>query len=441
LLYHRYSLCQMRSKFFLCIALVLFLFGSGLQAQEYRIGESLRKDSSFKLYNLDALSLNLGLENLKLPEDFKGSLVVFDTKSHLILLSHEANSQIPPASLTKLMTLALVSQYLDTHKIDLNEKVQIEPEAWAINAPPHSSLMFLGPEQDPSWQDLLLGLAVSSGNDAAIAVAQAVSGSVEAFVNAMNRQASALGLENTHFVEPSGYSELNITTAQDFARFLDWYLESFPQNLQNLHSVEYFTYPNQSRSAGIRQRNRNQLLWNYPGADGLKTGYIDESGYNLAFTAQKDGMRLAGVILGADSETQRTDIAIRALDWGFKEWIYQDLLIPSPGTVRTFHALRGSLSLKDLEIPAVLPRRFVKDLVISKELPKAIIAPWPQSVPLGTLTLSVQGLDFAQISVHLDQDLLEGPGFQNFGENIFLFFSRLWNSEPPLGAQNYLGQD
>ena len=191
--------------------------------------------------------------------------------------------------------------------------------------PPHSSLMFLGKGQIVTLEELLLGLSICSGNDAAYALAYTVCGSMEEFVDRMNRVAAAAGLTHTHFVESSGYSEQNTTTARDMATFCRLYLLEHPDSLKRFHSVPSFTYPKEKNMApgdrygaqdwsgglpekitmGITQENTNPLLDKLAGCDGLKTGYIEESGYNLALTAERNGTRFLSVTMKGHGNNSR----------------------------------------------------------------------------------------------------------------------------------------
>jgi len=189
----------------------------------------------------------------------------------------------------------------------MDDIVPLPPESWAQNAPLHSSLMFLEQGQTVTLHELLLGLAVSSGNDAAIAIAQYVSGSVENFVVRMNNEIEVLGLTKTHFVEPSGYDEHNVTTAREFAAFARIYVTRYPEALTDFHSVPSFTYPkeqnlapwhkNEGKDHSITQYNTNKALGVIEGVNGLKTGFIYESGYNISITAERNGTQLLTVSL------------------------------------------------------------------------------------------------------------------------------------------------
>ena len=241
------------------------------------------------------------------PDIVSAPAVLIDVATGTALYVKNGKTPIPPASLTKLMTMHIALQEVEAGRASLDEGVPLPPESWETNQPPRASLMHLEEGQIVSLRELLLGLAVPSGNDAALAVALRFSPTTQGFVDRMNDEARRLGLEETRFVEPSGISEDNWTTAMEFAAFCREYLWRHPESLRDFHSVMEFAYPLprnvapelRSRVGIYRQRNHNSLLGVVEGVDGLKTGYIDEAGYNIALTAARQETRLLAVILGA----------------------------------------------------------------------------------------------------------------------------------------------
>jgi D-alanyl-D-alanine carboxypeptidase (penicillin-binding protein 5/6) len=317
------------------------------------------------------------------PETSSKSLILVEEKTGAILFQKNADEVIPPASLTKLVVMHLSLEHLKTTGTSLDALVTISPRAWASNAPVRSSLMFLGPDQTVTWRDLLLGLAVDSGNDAAVALAENVAGSVEAFVAMMNELCVRLGMAHTSFVEPSGYDEHSLTTTRDFARFVWFYLRAWPEAIEQYHSVAKFAWPRQEGQKEIVQYNRNRLLHSYPGADGLKTGYIDESGYNLAYTAVRDGMRLIGVILGGTGDLPRFNDAKRLLDYGFEQYRLVELPLGKPTPVRVWQGARARVSLTGAaNAAAVLPASMASGLTLAFRQLTEVRAPLAADFPL-----------------------------------------------------------
>ncbi len=266
-------------------------------------------------YTLPDLGIQVGAE----------SAILIDVSNGCVIWEKDADQIIPPASMTKLFAMYVVEQEIAQGRLHYDDIIPLPPECWACNMPPHSSLMFLGEGQIVTLEELLLGLSICSGNDAAYALAYAVCGSMEEFVERMNQVAQDSGLTHTHFVESSGYSELNTTTAREMAAFSRLYILEHPDSLQRFHSVPSFTYPKEKNMApgdrygaqdwsnglpthitmGITQENTNPLLGKLAGCDGLKTGYIDESGYNLVLTAKRDGTRFLSVTMKGQGKDSR----------------------------------------------------------------------------------------------------------------------------------------
>ena len=284
------------------------------------------------------------------PEVMARAALLLDAETGTVLFEKGADIVIPPASLTKVMAMHVVFAMAARGEVDLDESVAVAPESWAVNMPPGSSLMFLGPEQEVSLRELLLGLAVPSGNDAAVAVAQHTAGSVEAFAELMTREARALGLPTVEFQEPSGLSSDNRVTAREFAQFLRHYVQLWPHATRDYHSQERFSWPPDAVQP-ITQYNRNSMLQSYPGVDGVKTGFIRQSRYNLALSAQRDGRRLIAVLLGVpgenhiEGERNRARDATRLLDYGFEHFHNVELQLPLPEAVRVWKGTRRTVEL------------------------------------------------------------------------------------------------
>lgn len=258
------------------------------------------------------------------------SAVVIDAASGALLFEKNPDQSIPPASLTKLVALYTVMQAVEREEIRLTDVITPPKEAWAVNIPPGSSLMFLGSAQKVSVEELMLGMSVVSGNDAAVALAIHIAGSVPAFVKRMNETVAALGLRNTSFEDPNGLSEKNQTTARDFARFSAVYIKKYPDHLKRFHAVRELSYPKPHNmltpQAPVYQQATNTLLSKLEGCDGLKTGFIYESGFNLALTAQRNGIRFIAVILGGAGKNSKEGKRIREengtalMEWAFSRF-------------------------------------------------------------------------------------------------------------------------
>ena len=267
---------------------------------------------------------------------YAGSAILIDTATGSVLYEKNADEKIPPASMTKLVEMYVVLDAVEKGEVSLDDEVPLPPQSWAVNLPSDASIMFLAQGKHVTLRELLLGLAIASGNDASIAVAYYVGGSMEAFVKRMNDVIFSLGLKNTHFVESSGYSEQNKTTARDFAAFAREYINRFPETITDYHSQRVLKYPlknnlpdsqkEQGDSQAVVQYNTNKLLGTLEGCDGLKTGFIYESGYNITLTAQRNGTRLLSVTMkgpgkgSAQGNRYRSADGTTLMEYGFSNF-------------------------------------------------------------------------------------------------------------------------
>ena len=245
------------------------------------------------------------------------SWLLLDATSGQILASQNPDMRIEPASLTKIMTAYLVFEAVRDKKLDLNQMVNVSVHAWKVD--PSSSKMFIDPATPVKVNDLLYGLMVQSGNDAAVALAEAVAGSEDTFVTLMNNEAARMGLKSTHFSNPHGLpSAENYSTAQDLSILAQHEIVDFPE-FYKIDSVKEFTYNK------ITQQNRNRLLWLDPTVDGLKTGHTDGAGFCMIASAKRPNgksgeRRLISVVLGTTSDQSRSQESQKLLNWGFQNF-------------------------------------------------------------------------------------------------------------------------
>jgi len=244
------------------------------------------------------------------------SWLLLDATSDQVLAASNPDLRIGPASLTKLMTAYVVGNAIEDKRLSMDQMVQVSTNAWKV--PADSSKMFLDPRTPVSVRDLLYGLIVQSGNDAAIALAEATAGTTGAFVSLMNQEAQRMGLKSTHFANPDGLPDPNnYSTARDLAVLSDHIVHDHPEFFK-IYAVKDFTYNH------IKQPNRNRLLWLDPSVDGLKTGHIEDTGYCLIATAKRPSgnneRRLISVVLGTASDQARTQESQRLLNWGFQNF-------------------------------------------------------------------------------------------------------------------------
>ncbi len=251
------------------------------------------------------------------PELAARQYLLIDLNSKQVLAERDADAQAEPASLTKLMTAYLVFNAIKDGKLTLEQTLPVSLRAWAQRKG-GGSLMFIDTTMTPKVSELLRGLIVQSGNDAAIALAEGVSGSVENFVAAMNRQAQAWGMKNTQFKNPEGLTEPgHFTSARDVATMAAHIISEHPLHY-TMYSEREYTYNR------IRQDNRNLLLARDPSVDGMKTGYTEAAGYCLVASAVHDTpagkRRLLSVVLGTASMQARASESQKLLNWGWQAW-------------------------------------------------------------------------------------------------------------------------
>jgi D-alanyl-D-alanine carboxypeptidase (penicillin-binding protein 5/6) len=251
------------------------------------------------------------------PEIAARQYILLDMASNQVLAERDADAQADPASLTKLMTAYLVFNALRDQKLDLEQTLPVSRRAWDERKG-GASVMFIDTTMSPKVSELLRGLIVQSGNDAAVTLAEGVSGSVENFVAAMNRQAQAWGLKNTQFKNVTGMSEAgHHSSARDVATVAAKIIAEHP-DFYPLYSIRQYTYNN------IKQDNRNLLLGRDPSVDGMKTGFTETAGYCLVASSARNmpngKRRLVSVVLGAASREARAGESQKLLNWGWTAW-------------------------------------------------------------------------------------------------------------------------
>ena len=244
------------------------------------------------------------------PSLYSRAFLLVDLQSGAVLAQKNADERIEPASLTKLMTAYLAFEALYQKRLTLQQQVIVSEKAW--RAP--GSRMFLEPDSEVSVEDLLKGLIVQSGNDAAIVLAEAIAGSEQQFVDMMNREAQRLRLSDTKFANATGLPDpQHYSTARDLVRLASLIIERFPEQFA-LYSLREFTYND------IAQYNRNKLLGKDPHVDGMKTGFTESAGFCLLATAQRDGRRLMSVVIDAGSDNGRASESQKLLNFGFEQF-------------------------------------------------------------------------------------------------------------------------
>ena len=255
-----------------------------------------------------APTLNKPLMTPSPPTINAKAFILIDVNSGKIIAEKNSGEKLPPASLTKMMTLYVISNALHNEQIHLKDNVRISRKAWQIGG----SRMFVKEGQEVSIDDLLKGIIVDSGNDACTAMAEHLGGSEQGFSDIMNQQAQTLGMTASHFTDSTGLPDENhYTTAKDLAILGRALINDFPEYYDN-YKQKWFTFN------AIRQPNRNRLLWRNNHVDGIKTGHTSEAGFCLVSSALNDNMRLLSVVLGSPRDSARADDSERLLNYGFR---------------------------------------------------------------------------------------------------------------------------
>ena len=252
----------------------------------------------------------------KAPKLNLSSYILIEANTNTVIAEFNSDNQIAPASMTKVMSGYVIADQIANGSISLDDKVLISEKAWKTGG----SKMFVEAGKRVSVKDLLSGIIIQSGNDATIAMAEYVAGSEEGFVDFMNAYASEMGLTNSLFQNSTGFSDPNhFTSAKDLAKLTQALINNFPDHYATYKEKE-FTF------SGIRQLNRNKLLWRDDSVDGVKTGHTDSAGFCLISSAQRNDMRLIAVVAGSESENERLTASQRLLEYGFRFYATQKLV-------------------------------------------------------------------------------------------------------------------
>lgn len=337
--------------------------------------------------------------------------VLLNVDTGTTIFEYNADQPIEPASFTKVMTLFLVFEALKQGNIHLNDEIYISQEAWRTGG----SKMFVGVGSRVPLEELIKGIAVDSGNDACVAVAEHLFGSTDAAVDAMNQKAKELGMTKTHFVNVHGLpADGQITTARDMATLDMTYLQRFPEALK-FHSIKEFSYNN------INQYNRNRLLLKDPSVDGLKTGFVSAAGYHLSATAKRDGMRLLAVVMGAATPAVREHEAMKLLNYGYR---FYTLVQPFPpgqslASIKVWKGMKNELSLFPSEtVSFLIPQAQKKSLRWEIHVPEEVTAPVSANQSVGELVFYVSDQPKRTISLVSHEDIAQAGWFKRFWQSM-----------------------
>jgi serine-type D-Ala-D-Ala carboxypeptidase (penicillin-binding protein 5/6) len=317
--------------------------------------------------------------------------ILQDFHSGRVLAEGSADETIEPASITKAMTVYIVFDAIEQGRLQLDETVKISEKAWRnpdIEGWTTGSRMFADVGSEVRVDDLLHGLIIQSGNDAAVALAERIAGSEEKFAELMNEYAERLGMADTSFRNSTGWPvEGHYSTARDIAILSRALIRDFP-NFYSLFAEKHFTYNN------ISQSNRNSLLWKDPSVDGIKTGYTETAGYCVTASAQRRGMRLIVVVMGAEDTRARTRNSMDLLEYGFN--YYETHKLYSAGKIlRESRIWKGDDSMLELgltqDLYVTIPRGEYLNLQPSMTVKKSVFAPVDTGQELGHVTVELHG--------------------------------------------------
>lgn len=350
--------------------------------------------------------------------DAKG-YILLDAYSGKILAEKNSNVHMAPASLTKLMTMYVISSALRNGTIHLDDKVRISTKAWQTGG----SRMFVKVNDEVPIRDLLQGIVVASGNDASVAMAEYIAGTEEGFANIMNAQAKALGMNDSHFVDSNGLpNPEHYSTPHDLALLAQAIIKNFPEDYR-LYSEKWFSYN------GIRQPNRNRLLWRFQYADGLKTGHTDDAGYCLVGSALKDGTRLVSVIMGAPNDKARTEDSVSLLTYGFRFFETHKLYTAGRvmGKARVWKAENKEMEIglaDDLYV--TMPNGQYKNISATIQIPDSLKAPIKKGQAIGTLNITLNNQVIASKPLVALANNDKGSLFSNVTDSISYSFHKLF---------------
>jgi D-alanyl-D-alanine carboxypeptidase (penicillin-binding protein 5/6) len=334
------------------------------------------------LFLLSNHSYALNLPTAPPPELAAKAWLLMDANSGQVLVAHDADRRIEPASLTKLMSAYLDFAAIKQGRMKLTDVIPVSERAWKTEG----SRMFVEPNKPVTVDELLHGMIIQSGNDATVALAENVGGSEAGFVSMMNKEAQRLGMTHTHFVTATGLPDpQHYTTALDLSLIATAIIRDYPE-FHPLYSIKEYRYNN------ITQPNRNRLLWSDPSVDGMKTGHTENAGYCLIASAHRGDRRLLSVVLGANTDALRAAESQRLLNYGF-QFFDSAKLYSKDQAVTTIKVWKGSESsvkvgfVRDLYLS--VPRGRSADLKTTMSTQQPLLAPLRRGQTVGTLTVSL----------------------------------------------------
>jgi D-alanyl-D-alanine carboxypeptidase (penicillin-binding protein 5/6) len=343
------------------------------------------------------------------------SYLLYDFQSQQTLVAHNADERIEPASLTKLMTAYVVFNALKQKSLKLEQNVPVSQYAWKAEG----SRTFIEPRMPVTVDELLHGMIVQSGNDASIALAEAVAGSEQSFAQLMNKEAKRLGLTNTNFTNSTGLPDPQLySTAADMAKLAAALIRDHPEYYP-LYSLKDYTFNK------IKQQNRNRLLWTDPSVDGVKTGHTKSAGWCLVSSSKRGERRLISVVLGADSSAARAAESQKLLNFGFQ--FYDTVRLYQKGqqvaSLRVWKGATDTLNAGfDRDLYFTLPKGQAEKLKATLESQQPLVAPVSAGQRVGTMRITLDGKPLTEVPVVAIETVELGGILSRGWDAIRLFF-------------------
>lgn len=356
------------------------------------------------------------------PEINATSYILLDAATGHVIVEENADEALPPASLTKIMTSYIVEEEIASGNLSEDDLVHISEKAWRMEG----SKMFVEVGSEVRVGDLLRGIIIQSGNDASVAMAEHIAGSEEAFADMMNQYAEVLGMNNSYFMNASGLDTemyYNTMSARDLSILARATIQNHPQ-FYPINAQREFTYN------GIRQTNRNTLLFRDRNVDGLKTGWTDAAGYCLVASAQRDGMRLISVVMGTESEEARAIETQKLLTYGFRYFethkLYDQHQVLTNVPVWSGEQSEVALGIED-EVYVTIPRGQAEAMTATVDVDEVIHAPLESGQVMGVVNVTLDNDLIYTGDVVTMQAVPQGGIFKRFVDWLSLLFSSLFS--------------
>lgn len=350
------------------------------------------------------------------PQLNASSWMLMDFATGQVLAAHNADERVEPASITKIMTSYVVYQAIDSGLVSLSDSVPVSEKAWRMKG----SRMFIEVGKSVPLEQLLHGLVIQSGNDAAVALAEYIGGTEAAFAEQMNATAQALGMKDSHFMNATGWPHAeHYTTAHDIARLSHALIRDYPEQYK-MYAEKNYTYND------IKQPNRNSLLWRDSSVDGIKTGHTEAAGYCLAASARRDDMRLISVVMGTKSSNARSKYSQTLLNYGFRYYETRKLYAAG-ASLSTPRVWKGSIENLPIgparDMYVTIPRGQYQNLKPSLDgVASPLEAPVVKGTKLGTIRVKLGEEVVAEADAVALEQVNEGSFFSSTWDSILLMF-------------------